>query len=210
MKKISLNKLLTGILIFFLSIGLIGFFTPYSEWFKSLSFQNLLLTFLLVTISFKAILKKYTLTLILIFSLGYLCEVIGVNKGWIFGNYTYSENLGLSVLNVPIIIGINWAILTMGAWQIIKYIKVNKYFQIILGASLMVLFDFIMEPVAVELNFWSWENGIIPLYNYISWFGISIITMYFCFTFLNTNKGIVKQVFVAQLIFFLILNIKYS
>lgn len=210
MKKISLNKLLTGILIFFLSIGLIGFFTPYSEWFKSLSFQNLLLTFLLVTISFKAILKKYTLTLILIFSLGYLCEVIGVNKGWIFGNYTYSDNLGLSILNVPIIIGINWAILTMGAWQIIKYIKVNKYFQIILGASLMVLFDFIMEPVAVELNFWSWENGIIPLYNYISWFGISIITMYFCFTFLNTNKGIVKQVFVAQLIFFLILNIKYS
>jgi len=210
MKKISLNKLLTGILIFFLSIGLIGFFTPYSEWFKSLSFQNLLLTFLLVTISFRSILKKYTLTLILIFSLGYLCEVIGVNKGWIFGNYTYSENLGLSVLNVPIIIGINWAILTMGAWQIIKYIKVNKYLQIILGASLMVLFDFIMEPVAVELNFWSWENGIIPLYNYISWFGISIITMYFCFTFLNTNKGIVKQVFVAQLIFFLILNIKYS
>ncbi len=210
MKRISLNKLLTGILIFFLSIGLVGFFTPYSEWFKSLSFQNLLLTFLLVTISFRSILKKYTLTLILMFSLGYLCEVIGVNKGWIFGNYTYSENLGLSFLNVPIIIGINWAILTMGAWQIIKYIKVNKYLQIILGASLMVLFDFIMEPVAVELNFWSWENGIIPLYNYISWFGISIITMYFCFTFLNTNKGIVKQVFVAQLIFFLILNIKYS
>ena len=129
MKRISLNKLLTGILIFFLSIGLVGFFTPYSEWFKSLSFQNLLLTFLLVTISFRSILKKYTLTLILMFSLGYLCEVIGVNKGWIFGNYTYSGNLGLSILSVPLIIGINWAILTMGAWQLIKYIKINRYLQ---------------------------------------------------------------------------------
>ena len=210
MKKISLNKLLTGILIFFLSIGLIGFFTPYSEWFKSLSFQNLLLTFLLVTISFRSILKKYTLTLILIFSLGYLCEVIGVNKGWIFGNYTYSENLGLSVLNVPIIIGINWAILTMGAWQLIKYIKINRYLQIILGALLMVLFDFIMEPVAIELDFWSWENNIIPMYNYISWFVISLVTMYFCFVLFKTNKGIVKQVFIAQMAFFLILNIKYT
>lgn len=98
----------------------------------------------------------------------------------------------------------------MGAWQLIKYIKINRYLQIILGALLMVLFDFIMEPVAIELDFWSWENNIIPMYNYISWFVISLVTMYFCFVLFKTNKGIVKQVFIAQMAFFLILNIKYT
>ncbi|MDB0011848.1 carotenoid biosynthesis protein [Crocinitomicaceae bacterium] len=210
MKSFKLNKVLTAILIFFLSIGLIGFFTPFEAWFKSLSFQNLLLTFLLVSISFKSIFKQYALTLATIFTIGFICEVIGVNKGWIFGNYTYTENLGLSLFKVPLIIGINWAILTMGAWQIVRKIKVNNYSKILLGALLMVVFDFIMEPVAIQLNFWNWENNVIPVFNYLSWFSISIITMCFCLKNLNTNKGIVKQVFIVQLAFFLILNIKYS
>lgn len=210
MKRFKSNKVLTSILIFFLSVGLIGFFTPYEAWFKSLSFQNLLLTFVLVSISFQSILKQYILSLFIIFSIGFLCEVIGVNKGWIFGNYSYTENLGFSILKVPIIIGINWAILTMGAWQIVRKINVNNYIKIVLGALLMVVFDFIMEPVAIQLDFWYWENNVIPLFNYFSWFAISLVTMYFCSKKLNKNKGIVKQVFIAQLVFFLILNIKDS
>jgi putative membrane protein len=39
------------------------------------------------------------------------------------------------------------------------------------------MFDWIMEPAAVKLGFWSWEGGQIPLLNYISWFLLSVFLL---------------------------------
>ena len=155
MTENQLNKILSIILIFFLSIGLIGFFTPYAEMFNSLSVFNLLLTLVLVFLSFKNYLSIFINPFFLIFTLGYISEVAGVNTGLVFGNYAYSKNLGFSILNVPLIIGVNWAILGMGAWHLSKSLITNKVSQIIFGALLMVTFDFIMEPVAIKLDFWT-------------------------------------------------------
>lgn len=206
----KLNSVLSSVLVLFLSVGLVGFFTPFDEIFKSLSVYNLLLTLILVFISFKNNLSAFIIPFLLIFILGFISEVAGVNTGLIFGNYKYSQNLGFSVLNVPLIIGVNWAILAMGAWHLSKSLISNKISQIIFGATLMVFFDFIMEPVAISLDFWTWKSSEIPIYNYVSWFFISLITMYICGVFQKEKHGIVKLVFVAQLIFFFILNIKFS
>jgi putative membrane protein len=206
----KLNSVLSSVLVLFLSVGLVGFFTPFDEIFKSLSVYNLLLTLILVFISFKNNLSAFIIPFLLIFILGFISEVAGVNTGLIFGNYKYSQNLGFSVLNVPLIIGVNWAILGMGAWHLSKSLISNKISQIIFGATLMVFFDFIMEPVAISLDFWTWKSSEIPIYNYVSWFFISLITMYICGVFQKEKHGIVKLVFVAQLIFFFILNIKFS
>lgn len=206
----KLNKILSIILIFFLSIGLIGFFTPYAEMFNSLSTYNLLLTLFLVFLSFKNYLNIFIIPFVLIFTLGFISEVAGVNTGLVFGYYSYSKNLGVSILNVPLIIGVNWAILGMGAWHLSKSVISNKVSQIIFGAILMVVFDFIMEPVAIKLDFWTWKSIDIPVFNYFSWFLISLITMYICSVFQKEKHGIVKQVFIAQFVFFLILNIKFS
>lgn len=206
----KLNSVLSSVLVLFLSVGLVGFFTPFDEIFKSLSVYNLLLTLILVFISFKNNLSAFIIPFLLIFILGFISEVAGVNTGLVFGNYKYSQNLGFSVLNVPLIIGVNWAILAMGAWHLSKSLISNKISQIIFGATLMVFFDFIMEPVAISLDFWTWKSSEIPIYNYVSWFFISLITMYICGVFQKEKHGIVKLVFVAQLIFFFILNIKFS
>jgi putative membrane protein len=32
-----------------------------------------------------------------------------------------------------------------------------------------------MEPVAVENGYWFWDKGVIPLYNYLSWFIVALI-----------------------------------
>lgn len=42
-----------------------------------------------------------------------LAEILVVSYGIIFGNYKYGEILGYKVLGVPLIIGINWCILTL-------------------------------------------------------------------------------------------------
>jgi putative membrane protein len=44
----------------------------------------------------------------------------------------------------------------------------------LLGAAVATGFDWIMEPVAVALGFWTWAgDGAIPLFNYFCWFTIS-------------------------------------
>ena len=39
----------------------------------------------------------------------------------------------------------------------------------------MVLLDFLIEPVAIRLNFWTWENNIIPIQNYLMWFLVAFV-----------------------------------
>ncbi len=97
-------------------------------------------------------------------------EAFGVSTGKIFGNYIYSEILGPGLFNVPFIIAFNWIIVVFGIIVLLKsYIKSPAV--IVLSASLLcALFDFIMEPAAVYLNYWSWEKNIIPLQNYFAWF----------------------------------------
>lgn len=205
---LTLNKYwLFGIFTFFLSIGLIGLFSPFEPHVMDLSEANLLLTIALVSLSYRTQLKNYLQLIGIAFGIGYLAELIGVHTGWLFGNYTYETNLGLKVGDVPLLIGINWAILCLGAWELSKFIH-EKWLRILYSAALLVLFDYVMEPVAVYLNFWSWQGGIIPLFNYISWFLISLFILIFIAKYHRLESGISKWVLLGQFIFFLILNLK--
>ncbi len=204
----KLNKITASIAIIFISIGLIGFFSPLATLFKSLSSYNLLLTFILVLISFKNDFKNFSKLLLITFTIGFISEQIGIQTGYLFGNYSYLNNLGFKFYGVPLIIGINWAILSIGAWNICKKITQNKFINILIASLLMTAFDFAMEPTAIELNYWKWENGIIPLYNYISWFLVSIIAIFFCSIYQKDYSGITKIVFVSQFLFFIILSSK--
>lgn len=202
------NSILVSILILFLAIGLIGFYSPYNKEFEKLSIYNLLLTFILVFLSFYSDRKIFIRTFLIIFCLGFTAEQIGVHTSLLFGEYSYGDNLGVQLFDVPIAIGINWAILSIGAWHISSMIKLNKFRKILLASLLMVFFDLIMEPSAIYLVYWSWDHGTIPLYNYLSWFIISIPAMFVCSKFQNKDAGITKTVFIAQLLFFSLINIK--
>lgn len=41
----------------------------------------------------------------------------------------------------------------------------------------MTAIDFIMEPVAIRHQFWRWNSGQIPLFNYVSWFSVALLTL---------------------------------
>jgi putative membrane protein len=43
----------------------------------------------------------------------------------------------------------------------------------VLAGLLTVAFDWIMEPVAIRLDYWTWAGGDIPLQNYLAWFLIA-------------------------------------
>ncbi len=106
---------------------------------------------------------------------GYFIEVLGVQTGVIFGDYTYGTTLGPAVAGVPLIIGINWLILIYAIWYVAGKLTLQPFIRIPLTGALMVGFDLLMEPVAVALDMWEWSGKSIPFENYLAWFGISLV-----------------------------------
>ena len=144
------------------------------------------------------------ITYILTFSL----EAIGANTGFIFGNYKYGETLGLSIFSVPVIIGFNWVMVILGAVSITKIFFDNIILNSFFTALLAVIFDFILEPIAIKLNYWNWENNVIPAQNYIAWFIIAFISSLIFYKLkVKIKSRIFIHYFFVQLIFFIILLI---
>jgi hypothetical protein len=57
--------------------------------------------------------------------------------------------------------------------------KFPQWWSVFLVAAFGLLFDIIMEPVAIALDFWRWPMDIVPLQNYIAWFVLGIDSLYF-------------------------------
>lgn len=135
-------------------------------------------------------------------------EILGVATGWIFGAYDYGQTLGLTLLGVPLLIGINWTLIIMGSLSIVKRLT-NHASLIALGTAMItVAFDWIMEPVAIALDYWTWSTGDIPLQNYIAWFLIAYaFTRIFVSMELKTVSFIPALIVVVQAVFFLLLRL---
>jgi putative membrane protein len=88
-------------------------------------------------------------------------------------------------------------------------VNIKKWSLIIDGALLATFFDYIMEPVAINLNFWQWQppgQGV-PFFNYICWF---IISAFLIFIFnklkLKANNLFATDLLIIQTLFFLSLR----
>ena len=100
------------LIAFFQICGLIGVLFINRDLTLSLTPQNLLVTTFSIFFIYEDKIKMLRF-FIFAFSIGFLVEVIGVNYGIIFGNYTYGSVLGFKVLNVPLMIGVNWFFLSI-------------------------------------------------------------------------------------------------
>ena len=172
--------------------GLIGILcTPYKDFFVQSTPIVLLMMFVLLTYAEIASLKAYCIFFLIAFVMGLASEIIGVNTGYLFGDYQYGQVLGPKFYNVPLIIGFNWFFIVFCAGSLSSQClkALQKKFNIMLppsslyigvvigGAAIATCFDFILEPIAIKLHFWSWKNGTIPAFNYICWFMISAILL---------------------------------
>ena len=138
---------------------------------------------------------------------GFIAELVGVNTGILFGSYEYGPTLGLKIWNTPLTIGLNWLVLIYCVASVLRRIRDNWYFPLA-GGLLMVLFDWIMEPVAVATQMWSWEGGQIPTKNYIDWFLVSAILFLLIRIFrVELNNRLAAWLLLMQAVFFLLLNL---
>ncbi|MFM1744499.1 MAG: hypothetical protein RLZZ630_436 [Bacteroidota bacterium] len=153
--------------------ALIGISIGHLDWFIPKTPLNLLLAAFLLVINFPVKSLKSAIALMLFMGIGYGAEWIGVNTGLLFGNYAYGDNLGVKVGGVPLLIGLNWALLAFAALALFNHLNLPHWLKPLLGALLMVTLDFFMETSAPVFDFWSFANNIVPLWNYICWFMLS-------------------------------------
>ena len=206
----SKRKRLGVIAIFiFHLVGAIGLsFEEFKPLFVSLTPAHLLFTLFLFLWTESFPLSHLKLFVVL-FMIGFWVEVVGVKTGILFGIYKYGPTLGFKLLDVPLLIGFNWFILAVSTFGIVSYLTKNKYLLIIVSATLMVALDFIIEPVAIHLDFWTWQNGIIPIQNYVMWWLVSLLMQWIIYSNkLKFSTPICFAIFISQILFFTILNLQ--
>lgn len=193
------------LVILFHVIGLIGFLIPATNAvFLKLVPWHLLLMFILLVCSHQHISQKFVGYILAIFFLGYLAEWAGINRHWLFGDYSYGKTLGIKLFAVPVIISINWFLLTYSASVVMQHSRLkNGVFRVLTGAILLVLLDLLIEPVAIKFDYWQWTGGSAPFKNYACWFLVSAIMLAIFELFRFQKQSIVAMVLLAtQFIFF--------
>ena len=200
------SKISVFIIWLFHLCGMVGISYGNKEFFLAFTPINLFISFVLLFVNQKQLESKELKSAFLIFFVGMISEILGVNYGLIFGDYVYLDNLGVKILGVPLLIGVNWIILTFITGSLSSFVFKNKYFSILMGAILMIALDLLIEPVAPLLGFWIFDLPEVPLQNYIGWFVIGLITQVIFqlkivekeFTF-STHLLIVNAIFFAFL-----------
>lgn len=195
------------ILLILYVVGAVGMLMPSTRtWFVQLSALNLAISFGALILNRKAKPLTFVVFLSIAFVIGISVELIGVHTSYLFGSYFYGNSLGWKWYGVPLIIGLNWGILTVTSSAIIHRFQLNKHVEAILAAILMVLFDYILEPVAIKLDYWHWTEGQIPVYNFICWMGVSYLLqlIYQRMKLAEVNK-VAESLFLMMFIFFTLL-----
>ena len=208
----KLNREITSIAIIWLFhvSGILGIIYGNSGWFISATPLILSINFALLLINCNSH-KWFFHMVILGFLTGMITEILGVQRGWIFGDYKYGNALGYKILGVPMLIGVNWALLTIITAAIAQQFYENLFMRIVIGVCLMIFLDLLIEPIAPVLDFWAFEGGNAPLQNYIGWTAVAIFLQSIFHYFRIEVKGwFPNQLYILQIIFFTVLLIKQN
>ncbi|HTD42475.1 MAG TPA: carotenoid biosynthesis protein [Mucilaginibacter sp.] len=207
-EELSINRKAISVIVIFHLIGLIGLSISFTHpIFLKLVPWHLLLMLAVIVLNHNRIDNRFVLFLVIVFISGFAAEWAGVHKHLFFGDYTYGKTLGVKVLGVPLIIGVNWFLLTYSASVLMQRSRLKSmFFRVIIGSLILVLLDLLIEPVAAHLDYWHWAGDAIPLKNYLSWFLASIVMLFIYELFRFKYQSVVAPVLlITQFIFFGIL-----
>jgi uncharacterized membrane protein len=193
-----------GALIFLWIIhiaALIGIALGYEDFFLTKSPFTLLYLLFLMIFFFKIDSQKTVLLFAVFMITGIAVEWIGVHTGNLFGDYYYGKNFGPKIDGIPILIGVNWAILTFTSHVIAKKFLNSRIGIIALGAFLMVGLDYFLEQICDFSGFWHFNGGA-GWFNYLCWFVVAAILHAIALQFkLKGSKLISYHLYSVQLFF---------
>ena len=208
--KLNRENISIAVIWLFHISGILGILYGNSEWFISATPLNLSINFVLLLINCNGH-KWFFPMVVLGFLTGMITEILGIQWGWIFGDYQYGDALGLKFFGVPLLIGVNWALLTIITGAIAQQFYQNFFMRTVIGVGLMIFLDLLIEPIAPVLDFWVFDWGEAPLQNYIGLTAVALFLQSIFHYFRVSVQGwFPHQLYLLQIIFFTILLIKQT
>ncbi|MCI0448194.1 MAG: carotenoid biosynthesis protein [Chlorobi bacterium] len=171
-------KILTGLLIVMFPVGL---FLMISDWGKQFLWTSSLFLALQAVITFiylsrLAEIKSVITVTVLILIISFIIELLGLNTGFPFGHYSYTNVLKPFIGDVPIAISFAWFVVSVNSVLISKYFLKGNFTIAVISSVFILAGDILLEPFASFVNnYWVWAEGSIPIQNFLSWLIIGFI-----------------------------------
>lgn len=117
--------------------------------------------------------------------IGLAVEVLGTRTGLPFGSYDYADRLGPTILGVPAIIPLAWAMMSYPALLAARRLSKGPLLTPVIGAIALASWDLFLDPQMVGEGHWTWSQegpelpGIagIPAQNFVAWLLVSLVMM---------------------------------
>lgn len=203
--KIDVKSISIFTIWLFVLSALIGIALGFEDWFIPKTPLNLLVGFGFLILNLNFLSSKSKWAFVIAFTVGMIVEILGVATGEIFGVYDYGDNMGIKLLDVPYIIGLYWAVLVSATSMMVRKFSSNVLVVAFLGASAMVILDFFMEIMAGRFDFWHFENGVVPIQNYITWFVVAFGLHIIAFKWIPPRGAKFSwHLYISQLVFFIV------
>jgi putative membrane protein len=142
------------------------------------------------TSSIKAI---KTILILSLFSM--IIETIGVVTGIPYGFFSYTQSLGAKIGVVPWTVSFGWVPLVIASWTLTDRFLKNQTSilkKAIVGSVIITIFDLVLDPGAVALNFWVWSpQGVyynVPISNFLGWIFSGFIGMIIILKIMKNEK----------------------
>jgi putative membrane protein len=118
-------------------------------------------------------------------------EALGLATGLPYGQYSYSDALGPTLLGVPFLVPLAWLLMAWPSWVLAARLTARvrtprrRPARVLVGAYLFAAWDVVLDPQLVQAGYWHWAHpdpglpGIstVPLTNLVGWLIAGLLVM---------------------------------
>ncbi len=146
--------------------------------------------------------KRATLILLALGAFAVGIETLAVKTGWPYGSFDYGDKIGVKYFGVtPWTVPFAWSPLVLGAMALAARHKRSFVGMCVVATIFLILFDGVLDPGAVNQEFWQYDAGGlyygVPLSNFFGWI-ISGLIGAAIFTFGSGKHPVVPMTLVSS------------
>jgi putative membrane protein len=115
--------------------------------------------------------------LVLVTTTAVAFEAVGLATGVPYGEYSYSDTLGPTLLGVPFLVPLAWLMMAWPSWLLADRLTRRRPARIAVATGVFAAWDVVLDPQMVQAGYWTWahpEPGLpgidtVPLTNLVGW-----------------------------------------
>jgi uncharacterized membrane protein len=115
--------------------------------------------------------------------IGLTAEVVGVHTGMPFGHYVYADSLGPTIVGVPAVVALAWAMMAWPAALVARLLVASTAARVLVGTWALASWDLFLDPPMVAAGHWRWAAprphlpGVetVPLTDLAGWLVVSLL-----------------------------------